>query len=1217
MPIQLTEEHRRRIEEFRARHKTGVLTLVFTDMVGSTDLKRVLGDASGTTLIQEQQAVVREALSQFEEAEEISTAGDSFFITFIRPSDAVRFSLQVHSALAAISKTAPSPILLRIGVHMGEVFIETGEEALKKRDILGIQVDAASRVMLLAIGGQTLMTRSVFDNARAVLRGEDIEGLGVLAWMNHGYFKAEGVEEPFEICEVGEEGKAPLSPPPSRGKVQRFIIPDLEPVIGWQPALELEVPTAPGWILREKVGAGGFGEVWRAHHKTLKEDRVFKFCFHADRVRSLRREVALFRLLRQKVGDHPNIVRIHDVYFEDPPYYIVMEHVHAKDLVRWCDEKGGVRNVPFETRIRIVIEVAEALQAAHESGVIHRDVKPTNILVSGHGETPDDVQVKLTDFGIGEVLPEQLSGLLTTAGFTDVGLQTELSSRTGTRVYMAPEILAGRTSTPKSDLYSLGVVLYQLTIEDLAQPVTTDWNQRVDDPVIAEDISRCFAGNPESRFSSVAELARNLRRLPERRAKMEEEREARAAAEEAKRQQTLERQRETRKASYLASIVQAARNVRDLRFSEARELLASCPAERRCWEWGRLQYECNLDRMTLKEDDASPMICITVSPDGRLLATGGESRTVILWDFVTGSEVLRLPTQHERVDSVCFHPDGERIAVGTGDGSLSLWNLKTAGELFRVEKHTSLVDSLAFSRDGQRLASGSWDGSARIWKVETGQSLEAFEAHSPLRVIFNEEGQCLALGTLDGRAHIWDVGKGEQRSVLKGSFPGFGILAAAFSPDARLVTTGGRDGTARVWDVATGEERLHVKGHRETVRALAFDRDSKRLITGSADRTARVWNLEAGHEHIALNGHGDSVNCVAFGPDSSQPVTAGADGAARVWGVETCNTCTRLERFDSNVWSVAFSPDGKRLATGSGEGVWDAEGDNTARIWDLASREEILTLDGHTSNVWSVAFHPLGGHLLTASADQTAKVWDLQNGQSLKTLKGHEGFVLAAAFSPDGNLACTTSRDATARLWDWKAGSETRVLQRHSGPVSDLAFHPQGEILVTGSWDKTAKIWEVGTGQEIRTLSGHTDSVEAVAIGPDGSKVATGGKDNSIRIWDLKTGEWVHSAFESPSSITSIAFSPDGRRILAGCGDNTAKIWDVESGKVLLSLIGHDSFVVSVAFSPDGRLVATGGCDRTAILWPAFPWRDEDLPGLLHAPVEERIELVKRGLRKP
>ena len=226
----LTDQDRKRVEEFRARHKTGVLTLLFTDMVDSTKLKQDLGDAAGTALIEQQQETVREILAQFAESEEIKTAGDSFFITFIRPSDAVRFALLLQCELREVSETTTTAILLRIGIHLGEVFVQ--QRIGEKRDILGIQADMAARVMGLADAGQILLTRSVFDNARAILRGEEIGNLQVLSWLNHGPYRMKGVDEAVDICEVGEEALAPLSPPPDTEKGHRYISPDQEPVLG-------------------------------------------------------------------------------------------------------------------------------------------------------------------------------------------------------------------------------------------------------------------------------------------------------------------------------------------------------------------------------------------------------------------------------------------------------------------------------------------------------------------------------------------------------------------------------------------------------------------------------------------------------------------------------------------------------------------------------------------------------------------------------------------------------------------------------------------------------------------------------------------------------------------------------------------------------------------------------------------------------------------------
>lgn len=527
-PVPLTDKHRRQIEEFRVKHRTGVLTLLFSDMVESTRAKQELGDAVGTQLIQRQQETVRAVLARFPDAQEISTAGDSFFIVFSRPSDAVRFALQLHAGLRAVSAETPRPLLVRVGIHMGEVFIQEKQEA-GAMDVLGLQVDTASRVMSLASGGQVLMTRSVFDNSRAVLRGEEMAGIGGISWLEHGAYRFKGVDHPYGICEVGEEGLAPLAPPPDSEKVRRVVSADEEPVLGWRPAVGQEIPTAAGWIVEEKLGEGGFGEVWKARHKTMKEARVFKFCFRADRVRSLKREVTLFRLLRERMGEHPNIVRLYDVFFDEPPYYIVMEAVDGRDLSHWWEDKRARERLPMQTRLEIVAQVADALAAAHDAGVIHRDVKPSNVLISYRNNV--EIQVKLTDFGIGQVVSDELLAGRTAAGFTQTFMGSEMSSRSGTQLYMAPEVVAGRPASTRSDIYSLGVVLYQLVTGDLGRSLAPDWRKDVADPLLADLMAPCFAGNPEERYAGAAELASKLRSLEQIRADLAESaRQAEAAA---------------------------------------------------------------------------------------------------------------------------------------------------------------------------------------------------------------------------------------------------------------------------------------------------------------------------------------------------------------------------------------------------------------------------------------------------------------------------------------------------------------------------------------------------------------------------------------------------------------------------------------------------------------------------------------------------------------
>jgi len=307
-----------------------------------------------------------------------------------------------------------------------------------------------------------------------------VEALG---WLNHGAYRLKGVDEPVEICEVRPTDAGPVTPPPSSEKAERVAV-EGEPVLGWRPAVGLPVPNTR-WILEAKLGEGGFGEVWRARHEKLSEQRVFKFCFQAERARSLRREVTLFRLLKERIGEHPNIVRLHDVVFDEPPYYLEEEYVAGSDLRTWAEGPGAEADLP--TKLELIAQVADALQAAHDCGVIHRDVKPGNILVGGQrsedgGRKTEDrltrsptshlpspaPAAKLTDFGIGQVVSAEYLAGLTRAGFTQTMLGSESSSQTGTQLYLAPELQAGKPASTRSDIYSLGVVLYQLLVGDFS-----------------------------------------------------------------------------------------------------------------------------------------------------------------------------------------------------------------------------------------------------------------------------------------------------------------------------------------------------------------------------------------------------------------------------------------------------------------------------------------------------------------------------------------------------------------------------------------------------------------------------------------------------------------------------------------------------------------------------------------------------------------------------
>jgi class 3 adenylate cyclase/tetratricopeptide (TPR) repeat protein len=228
---QIAIERRAKVQEFQRSHRVAVLTLVFTDIVDSTKLKQALGDHHAVTAIQQHHAAIREILGRFGQGQEIETAGDSFFIVFTNPSDAVKFSLFTQARLRALAAETGRPIFDRIGIHVGEVLLEDDAGHGRAEALYGIQVDTCARVQSLAQGGQILLTRFAFEEARRSLSFDELNGVDPLSWLTHGPYLLKGVEEPIEICEVGELGKAKLRRPPDTEKARRFI--SAEPAQYW------------------------------------------------------------------------------------------------------------------------------------------------------------------------------------------------------------------------------------------------------------------------------------------------------------------------------------------------------------------------------------------------------------------------------------------------------------------------------------------------------------------------------------------------------------------------------------------------------------------------------------------------------------------------------------------------------------------------------------------------------------------------------------------------------------------------------------------------------------------------------------------------------------------------------------------------------------------------------------------------------------------------
>jgi non-specific serine/threonine protein kinase len=312
-------------------------------------------------------------------------------------------------------------------------------------------------------------------------------------------------------------------------------------------------PLRPLWRLERALGSGSFGDAWLVTHSKTHERRVFKFGVDAAGIGALRREITLHRVLRKALGPRKDLLRIIDWNLEEPPCYLEVEYVEGGSLTEWIESIGGLGTQPVELRIDLIAQTAEALAAAHSVGVLHKDLKPANVLVA----TQDDArpQVCLADFGSGHLTDlAYLEALeITRLGFT---LLKDDETSGGTPLYLAPELLHGHAPTARSDIFALGVMLYQVVVGDLRKPLAVGWEQDIEDPLLREDIAAAADGRPEHRLGDAAVLARRLRTLATRR----EERAAEIAArdEQLRLQGALIKAKSRRRRLWFASGVLAA-----------------------------------------------------------------------------------------------------------------------------------------------------------------------------------------------------------------------------------------------------------------------------------------------------------------------------------------------------------------------------------------------------------------------------------------------------------------------------------------------------------------------------------------------------------------------------------------------------------------------------------------------------------------------------------
>ncbi len=976
------------------------------------------------------------------------------------------------------------------------------------------------------------------------------------------------------------------------------------------------------YTLIDVLGEGGMGTVYLARQtEPVQRDVALKVIKAGMDTRTV---LARFEAERQALAlmSHPGIARIYDggVTAAGHPFF-VMEYVRGEPITRFCDS----RRLTPPARLELLVAVCRAVQHAHQKGVIHRDLKPTNVLVT---EVDDRPTPKVIDFG----LAKATGGWPTDQSLADTRLIV------GTPEYMSPEQAdpSSHDLDTRTDVYALGTILYELLAgfppldaKQFPRESVLEMLRRlreVDPPRPSERLSRSGAlpdiaqkrgthparlrlllrgeidwvvmkaleKDRSRRYDSPASLALDLQRYLAG--------EAVSAVPPSAGYRLRKFLRKHRGPVGAAALLLLALVLGLVGTSwgmwRAEGTRAEEARQRQAERWER--YRSNL----VAAASALHIHNVAAARDA-LEAAPPEHRN---WEWQYFYHQL------DTADAVLHGPARSRYRRLSADGSQAVLlgedrraypvdlRARTVGGPLALEGDVQEVD---LSPDGKTLAGVRTDHTVVLWDLPGNRPRAVLggraEENSPL--LFSPDGSRLAAVLHDRTIRVWDSATGQQLLVLRGHEAR--VQHLTFSPDGGRLASAGRDFTVRLWDAHDGRPLAVLAGHDADVARAFFSPRGDRVL--SCERfpgnVGRLWDAATGKLLAVLRGHANEVLSVAFSPDGGRIATGSFDQTARLWDGRTGGPLTTLGGHNGWVVHVAFSPDGRRLAS--------ASQDQSVRLWDATSGAPLAVLHGHTSECGEVRWADDGATLVVGAADGSVRLWDAPRVEHHGVLRGHGNFVYDVAFHPDGRRVASASWDNTVRLWEASTGRPLKVL-RHPGKsaVTAVAFHPDGKLLASAGREDCVRLWDVDAGQEVgRFPVPGNDQVDAcVAFSRRGDLLACGGSDCAVHLWRIPPAlaggqrlngdgqrgeEAVLRGHEAP--VLAVAFGPDGTWLASAASgvDPTVRIWDLARKEPVRILQGddHGQSVHALVLTRDGRYLASGSASGTVRLWDTTTWQ--------------------------
>ena len=945
------------------------------------------------------------------------------------------------------------------------------------------------------------------------------------------------------------------------------------------------------------LGEGGMAAVYKAYqpsteryvavkvlprHMSASEEFVIRF----------KREATLLAQLQ-----HPHILPVFDYGEADGYPYIVMPFVNSGTLAEFLQKQPPTLS---EVR-RIMIQLCDALGYAHMRGMIHRDIKPSNVLIDERGNC------LLTDFGLARMA--ETSTKITSSGAV-----------MGTPAYMSPEQGTGYEVDQRSDLYSLGIIFYEMVTGRVPYTAETPIAvvfKHIQDPLpsarkfnpdLAEEIERvllkALAKTPEDRYQTGEEFAQAVQwAIPEtissenlswagqkapagpthRQEKPGNGTEARTARRDDRDKPAVPVKRY---GIALATAVVLVAVFAWLAFFKPEGAPASNSRTQTANDQPSLSNDSDFPGGDPGEGPgANPVTDLDYSAVSAPLAIEGTALPLSSQEInaQNADQVVQIARWGEGIISqAVYSSDGTRIALATSTG-IHLFDAKDLAKLRTIET-AYFIKSIAFSDNDRTIVAVSSHGDILKFKTDDGSFIGGIQGgYKDLRnVRVSPDASMIALDGFRSENYtraleLISVDDGGLVTELTMDNFYSSLSSLSFSPDNRWIAAIGSDGKIYLWDARGGGFIRAMTDSVSGIYHIAFSPDSTTLGSLSNDGAITLWNVADGKHVQTYEGHGTYIPALAFSSDGTRIIyRAGEEGMIRIRNIGDGVLANSFQNEVGAGWggSITVSPDGRSFLL--------IVQNRSISLWDIDRGVVVASWSGFSDYLSTVAISADGKFLVSDS--EYGDVWQIEQGRKVQTILATPGYNGSPIVSKTNQLLYNSNEGAS--IWSWTNGRLVKVRELAYIYFSEgMSLSPDGAILATSN-GTDIELWDTSNSSKINNLSGHTDNISDTAFSPDGSRLASASYDNTIVIWDLAAGSAEYTLKDHLGQVYTLAFSPDGKVLASSGYDGLIIFWDVKDGKAVTSIeLPPRVYAQSLSFSPNGEILAAGSDDGAIYFW--------------------------------